>query len=266
MQELGDRTISELHGTHFDIPQPGRRIEARIAPVNDGGIYYASPSEDWSRPGRMWWSVPDGLDSFATWKEVTNIYHEGVPGHHLQWVQTLAEGENLNRWQRLLCWVPGHGEGWAVYAERLMEELGYLDDPGARLGMLDANLMDALIVVLDIGVHLELTIPEGASWSPGAGERWNAELAWEFLRAHSSLEEERLRPELHRYLGWPGPTPGSGPGTPSASGSSTPGRSAWAPWAWTRCARRSPACRPGILIGIAGVSRWSRSRCRGRSG
>jgi uncharacterized protein (DUF885 family) len=207
MQELGDRAISELHGTHFDIPEQARRIEARIAPVNDGGIYYSSPSEDWSRPGRMWWSVPDGLDSFATWKDVTSIYHEGVPGHHLQNSQALAERENLNRWQRLLCWVSGSGEGWAVYGERLMDELGYLADPGDRFGMLDVNLLYAANVVLDIGVHLELTIPEGASWSPGAGERWNAELAWEFLRAHSSLEEERLRPELHRYLGWPGQAP-----------------------------------------------------------
>jgi uncharacterized protein (DUF885 family) len=60
MQELAERTISELHGTHFDIPQPAHRIEAMIAPTNDGGIYYTRPSDDWSRPGRMWWSVPDG--------------------------------------------------------------------------------------------------------------------------------------------------------------------------------------------------------------
>ena len=121
---------SELHGTHFDIPEPARRIEAMIAPASDGGIYYIRPSEDWSRPGRMWWSVPDGMDTFSTWKEVTIVYHEGVPGHHLQISQTMAEQENLNRWQRLMCWVSGHGEGWALYAERLMGELGYLERPG----------------------------------------------------------------------------------------------------------------------------------------
>jgi uncharacterized protein (DUF885 family) len=91
----------------------------------------------------MWWSVPDGTDTFATWKEVTNVYHEGAPGHHLQNSQTLAEKENLNRWQKLMCWVPGTGEGWATYAERLMAELGYLDDPGTHLGMLNAQLMGA---------------------------------------------------------------------------------------------------------------------------
>ena len=160
------------------------------------------PSEDWSRPGRVWWSVPDGIDTFATWKEVTTVYHEGAPGHHLQISHTLAEQENLNRWQRLMCWVSGHGEGWATYAERLMGELGYLDDPGAHLGMLDMQLMSAANVALDIGVHLELEIPAGTGWREG--ERWNAEIAWEFLRAHSSWDKKRLRFELHRYLGWPG--------------------------------------------------------------
>ena len=207
MQDLADRAISDLHGEHFDVPEQARRIEAMIAPTTDGGIYYTDPSEDWSRPGRVWWSVPDGQESFATWKEVTSIYHEGVPGHHLQVSQKLAERENLNRWQRLLCWVDGHGEGWAVYAERLMGELGYLSDPAAHLGMLDRQLMSAAMTVLDIGVHLELQIPAGASWSPGAGERWNADLGWQFLQAHSNFEEERLRFELHRFLGWPGQAP-----------------------------------------------------------
>ena len=205
MQELAEDTIAGLHGAYFDIPEPAHRIEVMIAPTNDGGIWYTPPSEDWSRPGRMWWSVPDGLETFSTWKEVTTVHHEGVPGHHLQVSQAIAGRDNLNRWQRLLCWVPGHGEGWAVYAERLMGELGYLDDPGLRLGLLDSQLMSTAIVALDIGVHLELEIPKGTGWREG--ERWNAEIAWEFLRAHSSWDERMLRFELHRYLGWPGQAP-----------------------------------------------------------
>jgi uncharacterized protein (DUF885 family) len=205
MQELAERTISELHGKHFDIPQPAHRIEAMIAPTNDGGIYYSGPSEDWSRPGRMWWSVPDGIETFSTWKEVTTVYHEGVPGHHLQISQAVAEQENLNRWQRRMSWVSGHGEGWALYSERLMGELGYLDDPGEYLGMLDGQLLLTAQVALDIGVHMELEIPNGTGWREG--ESWNAKIAWEFLRAHSSREEKELRFALHRYLGWPGQAP-----------------------------------------------------------
>jgi uncharacterized protein (DUF885 family) len=207
MQELAEGTIAELHGAYFDIPEPAHRIEATIAPTSEGGIYYIPPSEDWSRPGRICWSVPDGLETFSTWKEVTNVYHEGVPGHHLQVSQAIAGLDNLNRWQRLqpLCWVPGHGEGWAVYAERLMGELGYLDDPGLRLGLLDSQLMNTAVAALDIGVHLELEIPKGTGWREG--QRWNAEIAWEFLCAHSSWDERQLRFELHRYLGWPGQAP-----------------------------------------------------------
>ncbi len=204
MQELAERTIAELHGTHFDIPRPAHRIEAVIAPTNDGGMYYTGPSDDWSRPGRMCWSVPDGVETFATWKEVTVVYHEGVPGHHLQISHAMADRENLNRWQRM-SWVSGHGEGWALYAERLMGELGYLDDPGAYLGMLDSQQLLTAQVALDIGVHLELDVPRGAGWHEG--ERWNAGIAWELLRAHSSWDERQLRSELRRCLGLPGQAP-----------------------------------------------------------
>jgi uncharacterized protein (DUF885 family) len=205
MQELGDKTIADLNGVHFDIPEPARRIEACLAPTGDGGVYYTGPSEDWTRPGRMWWSVPEGIDEFSTWQEVTTVYHEGVPGHHLQVSAAVANQESLNRWQRLLCWVSGHGEGWALYAERLMEELGYLEDPGAHMGMLDAQMLRAARVVVDLGVHLQLKVPQGAGWREG--ETWNAELAWEFLRSHSRMEDAVLRFELNRYLGWPGQAP-----------------------------------------------------------
>ncbi len=202
MQGTADATIADLDGVHFDIPEPARRIEAMIAPTEDGGIYYTGPSEDWSRPGRMWWALPAGVDEFSTWKELTTIYHEGVPGHHLQVAQAVFMRDQLNRWQRLMGWVSGHGEGWALYAERLMDELGYLSDPGDKLGMLDAQLLRAARVVIDIGVHAEQPIPADSPWHPG--EPWTAELAWEFLRSRVQTDDKMLRFELDRYLGWPG--------------------------------------------------------------
>jgi uncharacterized protein (DUF885 family) len=206
LQDLGDRTIAELDGKHFDIPEPARRIGASIAPTSDGGIYYTPPSEDFSRPGRMWWAVPKGVERFSTWRETTTVYHEGAPGHHLQCSQAMFERASLNRWQRIMCWVSGHGEGWALYAERLMEELGYLEDPGHLLGMLDGQMHRAARVVVDIGVHLKLPVPNGA-WAGHDGEVWNAQLAWEFMRSHSRVEEGLLRFEVDRYLGWPGQAP-----------------------------------------------------------
>ncbi|MGX7669259.1 DUF885 domain-containing protein [Plantactinospora sp. DSM 117369] len=207
MQALADKAIAELHGTHFDIPEQVRRIECCLAPTSDGGIYYTGPSEDFSRPGRMWWAVPQGITEFSTWREVTTVFHEGVPGHHLQVAQTQVRAGLLNRWQRLLCWTSGHGEGWALYAERLMDELGYLADPGDKLGMLDGQAFRAARVIVDIGMHLELEIPRDNPFGFRPGERWTPELGWEFMRAHCRVPDENLRFELNRYLGWPGQAP-----------------------------------------------------------
>jgi len=207
MQALADRTLVALADVHFDIAQPVRRIECCLAPTSDGGIYYTGPSEDFSRPGRMWWAVPEGIDEFSTWREVTTVFHEGVPGHHLQVGQTAFQKDQLNRWQRLMCWVAGHGEGWALYAERLMDELGHLHDPGDKLGMLDAQAFRAARVILDIGLHLQLRIPRDNPFGFHPGERWTPALGFEFLRQQTRMDDPTIVFEVNRYLGWPGQAP-----------------------------------------------------------
>ena len=198
-QDLSDRAVGALAGTHFDIPERLRRLSCRIAPSTAGGVYYTGPSEDFSRPGQMWWSVPPEVTTFSTWREASTVCHEGVPGHHLQIGQAVHLAGLLNRWRRMGCWVIGHGEGWALYAERLMEELGHLQDPGDLLGMLDAQSLRASRVVIDIGVHLRLPAPAEVG-----GGRWDADKAAAFLSAHSRLPEPVRRFELERYMGWPG--------------------------------------------------------------
>ncbi len=202
MQERADEVIADLQGSHFDIPEPVRRIECMIAPTNTGGIYYTGPSDDFSRPGRMWWSVPKGVTQFGTWRELTTVYHEGVPGHHLQVGQTIYRRETLNKYRRMMVWTSGYGEGWALYAERLMAELGYMDDPGNRMGLLDAQSLRAARVVIDIGVHCGLPAPAEVG-----GGAWDYDKAWAFLTAHANMDEKTLRFELDRYLGWPGQAP-----------------------------------------------------------
>jgi len=202
MQETSDAAIEALDGAHFDIPDELRRLECRIAPTQNGGIYYTPPSDDFSRPGRMWWSVPPEVTTFNTWREKTTVYHEGVPGHHLQMGQAVYERATLNRWRRLACWTAGYGEGWALYAERLMADLGFLDDPGDRLGMLDGQRMRAARVVFDLGVHLGLPAPQ--EWGGGT---WDADKGWEFLKANFNMPESFIRFEWNRYLGWPGQAP-----------------------------------------------------------
>ncbi|AKP07745.1 Hypothetical protein Cp262_0075 [Corynebacterium pseudotuberculosis] len=200
MQEQADKTIADLNGVHFDIPQSVQSLEACIDPAGTGGIFYTPPSDDFSRPGRMWWSVPAGQNTFHTWQELTTVFHESVPGHHLQCGQAVCERENLNLWRRIACWNSGHGEGWALYAEQLMADLGYHDDLGTRMGMLDAQRLRAARVVLDIGVHLGKRTPEGSSV-------WDASYAKFFLRENSAMDERNLAFELDRYLGWPGQAP-----------------------------------------------------------
>lgn len=190
MQKTADEAVEGVL-SEFDIPQPLRRIDARVLHPGTGGIYYTQPSDDLTRPGQMWWSVPEGVDTFNTWLEKTTVYHEGVPGHHLQ-IGTAVASEHLNTWRRAAAWVSGHGEGWALYAERLMADLGFLDDPADYFGMLDSQRLRAARVRVDIGVHVK---------------GWTAEQAWDFLTENVAMDRSFLAFELDRYLGWPGQAP-----------------------------------------------------------
>jgi uncharacterized protein (DUF885 family) len=197
-QDLIDTTIAELDGVHFDIAEPLHRCEAMIAPPGGAAaMYYTGPSEDFSRPGRTWYPTL-GKTHFPLWREVSICYHEAVPGHHLQVAQVRYLADKLSRYQRAYGFVSGHGEGWALYAERLMAEFGYLDDPAFEMGMLSAQAMRAVRVIVDIGMHLELPSPEhdGAQWTP--------ELALPFVIERSRYPESFMRSEVDRYLGMPG--------------------------------------------------------------
>lgn len=198
IQGTADEAIAAI-AEAIAIPEPARRLECIVVPTHAGGVYYSGPNEDFSRPGRIWWSVPPEVDTFGTWRMRTTVYHEGVPGHHLQLSSTVAQSAVLNTWRRLACWVSGHGEGWALYAECLMRELGFLDDPGDRMGLLDSQRLRAARVVLDIGFHLGKPHPVDG--------RWDVARAWDFLTANSTLSGSLRQFEFDRYLGWPGEAP-----------------------------------------------------------
>ena len=200
MQNLQDRTIAELNGTHFDIPEPLQRLEAMIAPPGGAlAMYYTGPSEDFSRPGRTWYPT-GGKTRFPLWGEVSIAYHEGVPGHHLE--RGNARLLDLSRFQRLLGDCSGYVEGWALYAERLMGELGYLEVPDYAMGLLASQALRTVRVIIDIGMHLELHIPEGQPFHPG--EQWTPALGDEFARTRSHFPADFIASEIDRYLGLPG--------------------------------------------------------------
>ncbi|GAA2134113.1 DUF885 domain-containing protein [Kitasatospora kazusensis] len=202
LQQLMDEAITTLDGSHFDLSGPIRTVESRIAPPGSAsGPYYQGPSLDFSRPGRTY--LPTlGQDTFPTWQLVSIWYHEGVPGHHLQLAQWVAVADRLSRYQVTEGMVSANIEGWALYAERFMDELGCYADPERRLGFLDGQMLRTIRVIVDIGMHLELAVPADSGFHPG--ERWTPALATEFLATYNGSPAARRSSEIDRYLGWPG--------------------------------------------------------------
>ncbi|MGW7361048.1 DUF885 domain-containing protein [Streptomyces sp. NPDC054802] len=201
LQRLMDEAIDALDGTHFELAERVRKVESRIAPPGGAAApYYTGPSEDFSRPGRTWLPTM-GETRFPVYDLVSTWYHEGVPGHHLQIAQWTHVADQLSRYQASVGQVSANAEGWALYAERLMDELGFLHDAERRLGYLDAQMMRACRVIVDIGMHLELSIPAQSPFHPG--ERWTPELAQEFFGMHSGRPADFVESELTRYLSMP---------------------------------------------------------------
>ncbi|MFD8823872.1 DUF885 domain-containing protein [Streptomyces sp. NPDC059605] len=202
LQGLMDEAIEALDGTHFELAERVRKVESRIAPPGGAAApYYTGPSEDFSRPGRTWLPTM-GETRFPVYDLVSTWYHEGVPGHHLQIAQWAHVADSLSRYQASIGGVSANCEGWALYAERLMDELGFLPDPERRLGYLDAQMMRACRVIVDIGMHAEMEIPADSPFHPG--ERWTPDLAQEFFGNHSGRPGDFVESELTRYLSMPG--------------------------------------------------------------
>jgi len=188
-----DRAIDQLGGV-FDLPVPLRTVDVTlVASATSGAPYYIAPSEDLTRPGRTWWPL-GGRDRFAVWRELSGLFHESVPGHHLQTAAVLMARDSLSRFA-LTTRVFAHSEGWAHYAERLADELGWYDEPGTRLGWLQWSALRAVRVVLDIGLHLDLPLPDGS--------RWSFQRAGEVLRERGQADAHLIHPEVVRYCAWP---------------------------------------------------------------
>jgi len=202
MQSVQDEAVEQLAGTHFEVADSIRHVDVKVSPP--GGAlapYYTGPSEDFTRAGAVWYPL-GSRTHFPYWEEMSTAYHEGFPGHHLQVGTQIALGDQLSRYHRMMVWLPGSGEGWALYAERLMGELGFMDEPAHELGMLTAQLMRACRIVIDIGLHCNLPIPTEAMFHPG--EQWTYDLGVEMLHDVALQGDEISRSEITRYLGWPG--------------------------------------------------------------
>ena len=187
---------------HFDVPDVIRHVDVKEAPPGGPlGAYYVPPSEDFSRRGAICYQLA-GDGPYPLWDEVSTAYHEGFPGHHLQCGLQVSFTESLCRLHRVAYGYSGFAEGWALYVEQLMSELGYYDKPDYELGMLANQMMRACRVVIDIGAHLSLPIPDGACFRPG--ERWTYDVAVEMMERLGGMEHDTALSEVTRYFGWPG--------------------------------------------------------------
>ena len=196
LREFIEAAVQRLDGKEFDIDPRIKTCEARLAPEGSASAaYYMGPSEDLSRPGTTWFPTM-GRKTFGWWNIVSTWYHEAVPGHHLQIATTKINTQRLNRFQRNRVFISGYSEGWALYAERLMDELGAFEDPGYEMGYLSAQGLRAARIVVDIGMH--------CGYKDFDGEVWNAESAFKLLHERALLDEISARSEVDRYPGWPG--------------------------------------------------------------
>jgi len=202
-----EQAVEKLDGVHFDIDPRIRFCDARLAPEGSAAApYYIPPSEDLSRPGTTWFPTL-GATTFSWWSHASTWYHEGVPGHHLQCATSIIEADKQSRFHRLEAWTSGYGEGWALYAERLMDELGFFDDLGDEMGFLAGQALRAARVMVDIGLHLQLRAPDdlGVLGELGdcSGKVWTAEMAVAVLEEKAIQNHEMSVSEVERYLGLP---------------------------------------------------------------
>ena len=205
MHERQEIALAELDGSHFDVPEAAKVVDTKLAPPGSFiGAYYIGPSEDFTRPGSVWFSVGEN-QTIPVWDNVSTAYHEGFPGHHLQVAVQMSLAETTSRLQRIWVWYSGAGEGWALYSERLMRELGYFEKPEYEFGMLASEILRACRVAIDIGMHLDLPIPDGQPFHPG--EKWTFDLATEIMRDYAGQLPDYAESEVTRYLGWPGQAP-----------------------------------------------------------
>lgn len=197
---IQDQAIEQLSGEHFEVPEELRTVTVNIAPPGGPlGAWYNGPSEDFSRPGSIWYA-PGERELLPYWQEVSTAYHEGFPGHHLQVGTAVMERDKLSRFHRVAVWYSGAGEGWALYAERLMDELGFFEKPEYRFGLLASQLFRSVRVVVDIGTQLELTIPDDAPLH--GGQVWNYDRAVDYMAEVGLQPRDVAESEVKRYLGW----------------------------------------------------------------
>jgi len=169
---------------------PKSPLEMRPVPAykekTEAGAYYVQGTPDGSRPGVFYYNTYD-LPTRYTWGFETLFLHEGIPGHHFQ-LSLAQENTALPAFQRF-GWNTAYGEGWALYAESLGRELGMFTDPYQMFGHLDDEILRAMRLVVDTGIH---------------DEGWTRDQAIKYMVDNSALSSVDATAEVERYIAIPG--------------------------------------------------------------
>lgn len=148
---------------------------------------YHSSSEDGSRPGIYYIAVSHPQRRSRAIQQSV-LYHETYPGHHLQGAIALELGDRVHPIARYL-YNAGYGEGWALYSERLADEMGLYSGPLDRMGMLSDQAARAARLVIDSGIHTR---------------GWSRQQSVDYMLANTAWQENDIESEINRYIAWPG--------------------------------------------------------------
>jgi uncharacterized protein (DUF885 family) len=190
--------ILDLYRKHIDdmytkLPDlfgrlPKGRLE--VLPIEEfrekeASTHYVEGLPDGSRKGHVMVNTGDFANR-TTLDIETTAYHEGVPGHHLQ-LSIAQELPSLPPFRQHEFYT-AYGEGWALYSERLGEEVGFFKDPYSYYGHLQDDMLRAIRLVVDTGFHYK---------------HWSRQQVVDFFHEHSAIDEPEVQSETDRYMAWP---------------------------------------------------------------
>ena len=177
--------LPKLFGMLPKIPVEVREMQAFRA-KEAAGADYQQGTPDGSRPGVVWVNTSDYQHRDMLSAEST-AYHEGIPGHHMQIsiAETLPELPDFRKYN----FNSAYAEGWALYSEQLGKDIGFYKDPYSDYGRLNDEILRAVRLVVDTGVHYK---------------HWTRQQMVDFFHEHSSVAESDLQAETDRYIAWPG--------------------------------------------------------------
>lgn len=181
--------VSAAVPDYFNTIPSGEMVVREVEPFRAAGsptAFYNTGSPDGARPG-IYYANTSNMRNLAVYQMETLAMHEGIPGHHFQLTLAL-ERENTPMFQRLL-YLSAFGEGWALYAESLGNEMELFSDPYQHFGQLAYELWRAGRLVVDTGIH---------------ALQWSRQDAIDFLLENTSFTEEEVTREVERYIVWPG--------------------------------------------------------------